>query len=83
DRDAEVLRIHEMVSASPADLACVTLDDLAATPLRPNMPGTIDEWPNWRIPLPTPIGEILASDRATRLRDAMATRTPPHDGAGA
>ena len=81
DRDAEVLRIHEMVSASPADLACVTLDDLAATPLRPNMPGTIDEWPNWRIPLPAPLGEILATDRATRLRGAMAARTPAHDGA--
>jgi 4-alpha-glucanotransferase len=80
DHDDEVRRIHELVAASPAVLASVTLDDLAATALRPNMPGTIDEWPNWRIPLPAPIDAVLATDRARDLRATMAARTAPTGG---
>jgi len=40
---------------------------------RPNMPGTVDEWPNWSIALPLPLEEIegLALPRA--IADAFNT----------
>ena len=47
---------------------------------RPNMPGTIDEWPNWRIPLPEVAREIesdpLVLPVAAALDDGVAESEP-------
>ena len=64
DDETLVLRLHEVLAASPATLVAVTLDDLALVAERPNMPGTIDEWPNWRIALPEPLEDVLATAHA-------------------
>lgn len=53
--------------SSPARLVVATLDDAAGVSERPNMPGTIDEWPNWRIALPAPLDDILDSPLAQAL----------------
>ena len=45
-----------------------------------NQPGTIDEYPNWRVPLadgdgrPVQLEDIVASDRARSLIGAIANR---------
>ena len=75
DHQALVLRLHELLAESRAALVAVTLDDLALVAERPNMPGTIDEWPNWRIALPAPLEEILATAHAGRVARALAART--------
>ena len=49
-----------------------TLDDLLAAPDRPNMPGTIDEWPNWRIPLPATIDDLDQQPLVGPVVDALA-----------
>jgi 4-alpha-glucanotransferase len=49
----------------------LTLDDAAAVADRPNMPGTIDEWPNWRIALPAPVEDLLRSPLAGALAAVM------------
>ena len=38
---------------------------------RPNMPGTIDEWPNWRIALPMPLEAILDDPRVAAIAEAL------------
>lgn len=43
--------------ASAAVLAA-SLEDALAVEQRPNMPGTIDQWPNWSLALPCPLEEI-------------------------
>ena len=53
----------------------VTLDDAAAVAERPNMPGTIDQWPNWRIGLPVPVEQLLRSCLAVGLAGVMADGT--------
>jgi 4-alpha-glucanotransferase len=40
------------VARTPAPLALVPLEDALALPDQPNMPGTIDEHPNWRRRMP-------------------------------
>jgi 4-alpha-glucanotransferase len=69
-----VLGIHQLVAASPAALAVATLDDLAGAERRPNMPGTIDQWPNWRLGLPAPIEQIVDGDLALAVRRELAGR---------
>jgi 4-alpha-glucanotransferase len=49
-----------------------TLDDLAAVSVRPNIPGTIDQHPNWRIPLPVPLGELFERTLTRRVLDILA-----------
>jgi 4-alpha-glucanotransferase len=69
-----VLGVHRLVAASDAALAVATLDDLAGAQRRPNMPGTIDQWPNWRIGLPAPIESIVGGDLALAVRRELAGR---------
>ncbi|MDP1820100.1 MAG: 4-alpha-glucanotransferase [Acidimicrobiales bacterium] len=73
-----VVRLHELLAASPAMLVAATLDDLALVAERPNMPGTIDEWPNWRIALPVALEDLLASDVAGRVAAALSVRGSTH-----
>lgn len=72
--EALVGRIHALIARSSAQLAVATLDDLAGARLRPNMPGTIDQWPNWRIPLPRPIDDVLVDPDALAIRADLAAR---------
>jgi 4-alpha-glucanotransferase len=58
--DEVVVATHEALATAPSLLLLATLDDAVATPERPNLPGTIDEWPNWRIPLPVTLEELTA-----------------------
>ena len=75
--DASVAAVVEGVHRDLATAACAivtaTLDDALGVVERPNMPGTIDEWPNWRIALPEPLELILSDPRveavAVTLRD--------------
>ena len=43
-------------AAAPCLLLTASLDDALALEERPNMPGTVDEWPNWRLGLPVSAG---------------------------
>src|SRR5205085_2514998 len=83
DRDPAVA-LYEHVASSPALLACAALDDVVGATAQPNVPGTVDEFPNWRLPLPMPLESIpgdahaqavLAAIRAGR-EEPGARRTP-------
>jgi 4-alpha-glucanotransferase len=66
--------LHRLLATSPAALVTTTLEDLAGMLERPNMPGTIDEWPNWRWGLPHPLEAVLADDEARAIRTVLADR---------
>ncbi|HUE60947.1 MAG TPA: 4-alpha-glucanotransferase [Acidimicrobiales bacterium] len=51
-------RAYADLSRAPCLLLSVSIEDAVAVPDRPNMPGTIDEWPNWRVALPFSLEEI-------------------------
>lgn len=69
------------VAETPCDLLLVPVEDLLALDQQPNLPGTIDEHPNWRRRLPLPASEILSQEavieRLVLLRSRRST-----DGAG-
>jgi 4-alpha-glucanotransferase len=62
DDDAPVADVVEGVygrlAGSPSVLVGVTIDDLLCVEERPNLPGTTDEWPNWRVALPASIDAL-------------------------
>jgi 4-alpha-glucanotransferase len=69
---AAVTDMYAWSAASAARVVLATLDDLAAVRERPNMPNTIDEWPNWRLALPVAHDEVLHGTLADRVFAALA-----------
>ncbi len=61
------------VAATPAPLAIVPVEDIAGLVEQPNLPGTIDEHPNWRRRLPATAETLLAAPAAA-ARLAMLRR---------
>jgi 4-alpha-glucanotransferase len=59
DQDATVLRAAiAFLGQSACDLVLLPLEDILAMREQPNLPGTIDEHPNWRRRLPLSVGNI-------------------------
>lgn len=63
-----------LTARSPAVLALLPLEDALALEEQPNLPGTVDNHPNWRRRLPPSVDEGSVS---TRLRAFAAARTLP------
>lgn len=66
-----VVALHEHLAATPSLVLLATLDDAVANPDRPNMPGTTDEWPNWRLPLPVTLEELEVHPLAHRVAGVL------------
>jgi len=73
DEEQTVAALHRYLTWTPARLIGVALPDAVGDRRTQNQPGTIDEYPNWRVPLsgpdgrPMPLEEVLRSERAARL----------------
>ena len=63
------------IAASPCALAIVPIEDLLGLSEAPNLPGTVDEHPNWRRRLDAPVAEILAAPRAAARLAGLRRRT--------
>ena len=72
--DEVVVAAYEALAAAPSRVLLATLEDAAGVSQRPNMPGTVDEWPNWSIPLPVPVDELVESEQADRIASALGSR---------
>ena len=78
DGDAPVHEVitatYEALSHAPCMLLTAGLDDALGVQKRPNMPGTLDEWPNWRIPLPVPLEEVETAPGPRAVAAALDRR---------
>ncbi|MFK4448915.1 4-alpha-glucanotransferase [Caballeronia udeis] len=61
-QNAPVDEALAFVAATPAPLAIYPLEDLLALAEMPNLPGSIDEHPNWRRRLAVPVSELFDDD---------------------
>lgn len=67
------LALHRALTAAPSMVVTATLEDLAGARRRPNVPGTTDERPNWRLPLPALLEDLLAAPEADALAAALGS----------
>lgn len=65
------LAAHRCLAKSNAAVVLATLEDALGVSKRPNMPGTVDEWPNWRQPLPLTLEELEEAPGTTALIQTM------------
>ncbi|HXU58640.1 MAG TPA: malto-oligosyltrehalose synthase, partial [Verrucomicrobiae bacterium] len=70
-------QVHRFLARSRSRLAMLQLEDLAGALDQINMPGTLDEHPNWRRKLPLSISELFAEPKVKRLLAAVAAERAP------
>jgi 4-alpha-glucanotransferase len=74
--DAPVERVIEaayaLLAGAPSKVVIATLEDALGVKLRPNMPGTTDQRPNWSMPLPLPIEEIERHPLALQIAKLLS-----------
>ncbi|PPK70878.1 4-alpha-glucanotransferase [Actinokineospora auranticolor] len=63
--DDIVAALHRFIARTPCTLVFAAPQDLIGEPRQPNLPGTIDQYPNWRLPLPLDV-ETLMNHPAVR-----------------
>ena len=74
-RANDLYSVLAFLSRTPSRLLAVSLEDLLGVIDQPNIPGTIDEHPNWRQRLPVALDEIASKVDLTALRAATRERS--------
>ncbi len=72
-----IARLHALLAQGAGELLAIQLDDVFARVEQPNFPGTVDEYPNWRLKCPATIGEfedIPALEPVRRTVDSRRRR---------
>jgi 4-alpha-glucanotransferase len=70
--EALVAALYGFLARTPAMLVAATLEDALEAHDRPNVPGTIDERPNWSLPLPVSLDDLAADPRVRRLAGILS-----------
>jgi 4-alpha-glucanotransferase len=70
--------VHLFLARSPSRLMAVQLEDLAGAVEQANLPGTLDQYPNWRRKLPVKLDEIAATTLFKEITGAVARERPRH-----
>ena len=72
--DVSARSAHAFISRTSCKLAVVQPEDLFGALEQANLPGTVDQHPNWRRKLPVPIEEWAGDARVAELRDMFSPR---------
>ena len=71
DETAVVVAMHRLLARTPSRLKLISPYDVIGEVRQPNLPGTVDEYPNWRLPLPETLEELQADPRVAAITAAM------------
>ncbi len=68
--------VHAYLAAAPSALMMVQLEDAAGVVEQANMPGTVNEQPNWRRKLPLTLRALAESERMQGLSATLRAARP-------
>ncbi|MDT5030146.1 MAG: 4-alpha-glucanotransferase, partial [Actinoplanes sp.] len=77
--DEIVLAMHEFLARTPCRVVTASLYDVLGELRQPNLPGTTDEYPNWRIPLASSLEQISVDPRVRRIAEIFRARSRAGD----
>ncbi|HEY0496529.1 MAG TPA: 4-alpha-glucanotransferase [Kutzneria sp.] len=69
-----IIAMHALLAGTPCRVALASPYDVIGETRQPNLPGTVDEYPNWRIPFPIHLAAFLADPRVSRAVSTMRDR---------
>jgi 4-alpha-glucanotransferase len=73
--DHDLYAVASFLARTKSRLLAISLEDLLGVIDQPNIPGTVDEHPNWRRRLPLSIDEMAAAIDVAALKSATRERT--------
>jgi 4-alpha-glucanotransferase len=62
-----VVAMHALLARSRSRLVLISPYDLVGEVRQPNLPGTVDQYPNWRLPLPVTLEELRTDPRIAEV----------------
>jgi 4-alpha-glucanotransferase len=65
------VEVYRQLAMGRPRIVLASLEDALGVHERPNVPGTTNEFPNWRLALPCTVEEITQADGVLRIADAM------------
>ena len=75
----DLYAVVKFLAQTRSRLLAISLEDLLGVIDQPNIPGTVDEHPNWRRRLPLELDEMAAAIDIAALKDATGERTQQDD----
>ncbi len=69
-------QVHQYVARTPAWIALTNLEDVTGARLQTNMPGTVDQHPNWCRKLTMSVEELVQDPRFERLASQLRLTRP-------
>ncbi|MFD8969367.1 4-alpha-glucanotransferase [Streptomyces sp. NPDC059568] len=88
DEEERIRAVYRFLLRTPARLVGVWLPDAVGDRRPQNLPGTWDQYPNWRLPVadaegrPMTLEDLAASPRLHALMEVFRTGTAPRTGRG-
>ncbi|ANI42809.1 4-alpha-glucanotransferase [Mycolicibacterium vaccae] len=78
DEAAVIVAMHRFLASTPSRLKLISPYDVVGETWQPNLPGTVDEYPNWRLPLPVSLEQLQSDPRVAEITAAFraASRAP-------
>ena len=79
--DDPVVALHTLLASAASRLVLTSPADVVGQLRQPNLPGTVDQYPNWRIPLPVSVdGFFTAKGVRAAVAPLKAARPLPGNG---
>ncbi|WP_127497816.1 4-alpha-glucanotransferase [Actinoplanes solisilvae] len=72
--DEIIVAMHEFLARTPCRFVTASLYDVLGELAQPNLPGTMNEYPNWRMPLTAGLEAIAEDPRVQRIAVILAER---------
>lgn len=70
-----VVALHELLARTPSRMVLASPYDVLEETRQPNLPGTVAQYPNWRIPLPTTLEQLMVDERVGRVIEILRSRS--------
>jgi 4-alpha-glucanotransferase len=74
--DEGCVAVHALLAKAASRLVAVQVEDLVGMREQANVPGTVDEHPNWRRKLPIELDAIPKTDLFRDITQALAQERP-------
>ncbi|MEJ2890828.1 4-alpha-glucanotransferase [Actinomycetospora aeridis] len=75
DPGAVILAMHRLLATARSRVVLAAFTDVLGDVRQPNLPGTVDAYPNWRIPLSRPLEALLTDPRVLAVARSLCERT--------
>ncbi|MDQ4011144.1 MAG: 4-alpha-glucanotransferase [Actinomycetota bacterium] len=69
--DDIVVAMHALLARTPCRLLLASPYDVVGEVRQPNLPGTVDEYPNWRLPLSATLEQLQRDPRVRRTAEVL------------